>query len=267
MINLYGNHSAVFRELYSLIFDGMVFGATSAILALLISPLQYVKIMKQETGKHYLVICRDSYRNYGIAIFFRAAIQYAMLNFVSSASFGISHYFSSKAISQVASFSIALAPVLRSLIGGFMETLLTFQIEIKEINKNKGNNSKNERNFLTIILLVFLRNSLFWLGATSAFELSGHAQLPPSYTFWLTFVFGLVAGVISTPVDALATRICGSQERIGVVKSLYRILRYDRDIAFAGTFVRIVQIILYTVLTEWVMEGTKEWFNIVFAVV
>ncbi|WP_338364824.1 hypothetical protein [Candidatus Xenohaliotis californiensis] len=255
----------ILSELYHLSFEGIVFGATAAILSLLIAPMQYLKIMRQETGKKYLNIAKNSYKMHGISVFFRAAIAYSLLNFVSSASFGVSNYFSNLLLKDKQ--LLFFAPMLRSLLGGLIETLATLRIEIREINKNKGNNNKNETSLLTMALLILMRNSVFWLGATISFEITKTFNLNAIIVFWLTLLTGLFAGILSTPVDAVATRVCGAEKTINIINACHQIIKGDRNIVFAGTVIRIQQIILYTILTEWVMEGSKQWINIVFSII
>lgn len=242
------------EQIYKLLQEILWFGSTAALLGILISPVQYLKIIKQETHAAYLKILRQSIRDKGIKILFRSCIPFAQLNFLINGAFGIAHYISNMILDE--NSSVIVSAITRAILGSIIETLLTVNTEVREITRNKLEYMHKKGRASSIIMPAFLRNAIPWFAAALAHEISIRTDWEG---FALSFILGLSAGIISTPLDVMVTQSCGAQDDMSMLRRMNIAVKTKGfESVYAGTAMRILQIIAFVMLTEWVMKVLSE---------
>ena len=240
-----------------ILYESFVFGITAAITATFLAPLQFMKIIRQETLDNYRDIARDSFSRGKFKIFFRGAVPYAVLQFVSSAAFGVSNFTSGIILEHSESFLAAV--LVRSLLGGALETAATISTEVREISRNKGELMQSKGRASSIVLPIWIRNSIFWFASALSFEIYKRTHITSSQSAALAFLLGVVAGVLSIPPDLLATQSCGAAKDIGIMARFRGLMQINGvDKAFAGAKIRIIQIALFSLVTECVMTAMNK---------
>ena len=238
--------------LLGIVYHGLVFGVGSAIVAVILSPAQYVKVVKQELVLGYMRIITQSYNSGGLRIFFRGCGPYALMQFVSSFSFGVAEYLSNIIILSMGS-GILLSVTLRAILGGALETVTTVYYEMQEIARNKGDLLLSKVGVSQVFFVIFLRNILFWLAPSLSFELTSHFSLSYGEVFLLSCVLGLLAGIITTPLDVIATKNCGGTGDLSVLFRLRNIVRQgELEVVFAGAYIRVAQIMIYSIQAAFI---------------
>lgn len=236
-------------QIYELILSSLFFGTLSAITALTISPLQFVKIIRQETGKLYMKIVVLYLKEQGIKVFFRGAIPYTVMQFISSMSFGVTDYLSNLFLNNTSNF--VSETFIRAGLGGVFETIVTIYYELKEITRNKGELIHSKPSISSIIIPVCFRNTIFWCAAIIAYQLSLQFSLTTFTSLILAFTFGIVFALFSIPFDVVATQSCGAYEKMCMLTRLHKIiLERGKTHVFAGSLIRIIQIAIFSTVTE-----------------
>ena len=234
------------------LYNSLLFGITAAIIAVLISPLQFIKIIRQETLNGYKIIIANAFNQGKLKIFFRGAAPYALLQFISSAAFGFSDFLSNIILQN--NKNLLLAVLIRSLLGGTLETIATISTEVREISRNKGELMKKKGKPSSILLPIWIRNSIFWIASTLSFEIYQYTNITASQSAILAFFLGIIAGIFSIPPDLLATQNCGAEQNMTAIARLNMIIKQNGiDKTFAGTKIRIIQIALFSLTTEYIM--------------
>jgi hypothetical protein len=249
---------SLYVVLATIIYSAMIFGVSGGIGAFFISPLQYLKVVRQETNMKYCSIAQNSYRNYGIAVFFRGAIPYTLLNFISSFAFGISDYLSSSFLLHLAINlsieNIFISIVIRAIFGGLVETFTTIYFETKEIAFNKGDLMSHPAKIMQIFGFVLLRNVIFWVGSALSFELSLRLKISYCFSGIIAFIIGIIVGIISTPFDVLATLACGSSEDKNFCERSIDFFIYSKfSNIFSGCSIRLFEVAFYTMISSLAM--------------
>lgn len=245
-------------EIYNLFFAGLIYGLISAITAIFLTPLQYIKVQRQDTQISYKDVIGNAMKNHAnkIGIFFCGCVPYVILNFISSASFGIFDYLSNF-ITTNWHCCIITTIIVRTLIGGLGETLGTIYFEIKEVIQNKEIKYA-ETNFVTILVLIFLRNSITWFAAILVYELAEKYHFSQIDSIIYSFILGIIFGVLTTPFDVLITRNCGVVKQESLWQQIHHIIcesKYDET--FSGASIRLIQIGVYSVTTLLTMMFLK----------
>ena len=239
------------------LYESFVFGITAAMIAAFLAPLQFIKIIRQETLGNYRDIVRKAFSQGKFKIFFRGVTPYVILQFVSSAAFGVSNFVSGIILEYNKGFLIAV--LIRSLLGGVLETTATVFTEVREISRNKGELMKSKGRASSIFLPILIRNSIFWLASALSFEIHKRTHIASLQSAVLAFLLGVVAAVISIPHDLLATQSCGAESDMGVVARFKKIVQiHGVDKAFAGIKIRIIQIAMFSLVTECVMTAVNK---------
>ena len=238
------------EQLYKLLQEILWFGGTAALLGVFLSPIQYLKILKQETHTPYSTILSQSIKRKGIKILFCSCIPFAQLNFLINGAFGIAYYISDIILAE--NSSAIISAITRAVLGSIIETLLTVNTEVREITRNKLEYMHKKGRVASIVLPGFLRNMIPWFAAAFAHEISIRTDWNG---FVLSFALGLIAGIISTPLDVMVTQSCGAQDNMSMFSRM-KIAVQTKGIesVYAGTAMRILQIVAFVMLTEWVMK-------------
>lgn len=266
-----------------LIIEGLFFGLLAALAAFIISPVQYLKIIRQETGAAYTKILKTTLREKNpLKVFYRGALPYTIMNFLSNAAFGLSDYISNLILHSnnnsnilnisnidpniasgadiainniiIINYSLFTGVALRSFLGGIIETLFTIYPEIQEILRNKGQLVKDYsnsffKNASKIIFPIFFRNSIAWVGITLSYEISIRYSVELKYSIILSLIIGLIFGFFSLPLDVIVTQNCGGITNLSVLQRLSQIFRKDQSRLLAGATIRIGQICIFTLVT------------------
>ena len=146
--------------------------------------------MRQQTGEKYSYIIRKYFLKDGIAPFYRGAYPYAKLNLYSSAAFGVSEFFMIAILKKFGFEVTILGTLLRALSAGILETILTVRAEVKEISRNKAEFMKSDGTVRSIIEMIFIRNTLFWLGSLLSFYFINKSGLSDFSGTILSFALG-----------------------------------------------------------------------------
>ncbi|KYH12838.1 hypothetical protein [Neorickettsia sp. 179522] len=227
----------------------LVYASFAAVVAFAIAPLQYLKIIRQETASSYssIFFCAFEKGGAAIGIFFGGAIPYVTMNFLANLSFGFSDRISE--IVLPVQYGILVGIFVRAFLGGAIETLFTIYPEVREIVRNKGDLAVGKGRVLSILFPAFLRNSVAWLGATSSYEISTRLFLSLDKSLFLSVVLGLVFGVISIPLDVLVTQNCAAREELPLLRRVLLVATDSSSKFFLGSTIRILQISIYTAVT------------------
>ena len=243
--------------------SGILYGILAGFLAALISPLQFLKVLKQKSGKSYKLIMIDSFRMGGIKIFYRAAYPYMIMNFMTNMSFGFADYIAIILLNvnlldgffNIAYFSspvfvILKSILLRSIVGGFIETIMTFYHEVSEINYNNGYLKKLRRKDIPLFSFLLIRNIFAWGGAVISYEIIQLYMLNGiMFDILVGVLFGIIFAFISLPFDVIVTIRCGEDYQYNIWRQLLIVFRENRNHVFAGFTIRSIQIVLYTLWT------------------
>ena len=236
---------------YELLKESFTFGTICAIIAVMISPLQFIKIIRQQTGESYAKIVKENYKKHGIAVFYRGAYPYGKLQFLSSFSFGFSEFC---CIFFLTKFNLELsfaAIFIRAISAGLFETTLSVKAEMQEISRNKGDLMKQKGTVASILEAIFMRNTLFWMASLVSFYFINKMSLSGLAGGLLAFVLGIIFAVITIPIDLVATHNCGDDEKHSVFSRIKKILTTKGCYSsiYYGSFVRVFQISIFTVVT------------------
>lgn len=236
--------------------EALVFGVLAAILAILISPLQFLKIQKQETGQNYLTLLKARYKQYGVLVFFSGAIPYALLQFFSSASFGVSEFFSTVILNQLGMQVSFIAVLFRTLMAGVIETSSTIFFEMKEIEKNKINLLEADPKVKTIFFPLLLRNSFYWLGSLVSIYIIKVLEIKYSYctchteNILISFFIGVIFAVLTIPFDVVTTQNLGSSDNLSILQRLKKnVFEGGYVEIFRGSLMRILISTCFTICT------------------
>lgn len=227
------------------------FGGLSAITAIVISPLQFLKIIRQQTGGKYSVISKKYFEKEGIKPFFRGAMPYAKLQFFSSAAFGFSEFFMVMILKKFGIEVALIGILLRALSAGVLETSFTIRSEVKEISRNKGELMKKDGTVNSIIGAIFIRNIVFWMGSLLTVYFIEKAHLSNSTGIVLSFGLGIIIAILTIPIDMAATHNCGDDVKYSTFKRIRKIIQDGGGYSssYYGSLMRILQIAIFTLVT------------------
>jgi hypothetical protein len=228
------------------------FGGLSAITAIIISPLQFLKVIRQQTGAQYSEICQKYFKEDGLKPFFRGAIPYAKLQFYSSSAFGLNEFFMVMILKQFGLEVTLIGILIRALSAGVTETAFTVNAEVKEISRNKGELMKQDGTIKSIIESIFLRNVLFWMGSLFTLYFINKANLSNFSGGILAFMLGIVIAIVTIPIDMAATHNCGDDTKYSTFKRIKKIIQDGGGYSssYYGSLMRIIQIAIFTLVTS-----------------
>lgn len=243
------------QVLISTIESGLIYGLIAALVAIILTPTQYLKVQRQEFGVSYPQIIRKSWKKDGIRAFFCGCLPYVIWNAISSASFGLFDYIALKAVHNW-NLTLWWAIFFRIIMGGLSETLGTIYFEIKNILQSKIISEKKIHiDFLTVSILLFIRNSVNWIAAIIIVRIIPIYHLNNAQINYMSFTLGVVFGVLSTPLDILITKNCGTcSEQKNIFRQLFEIcFRTNYRQIFNGGLMRFIQTGIYAIMTTLTM--------------
>lgn len=234
-----------------LIKNVVYFGGISALTAASVSPMQFLKIIRQQTGEKYFYIMKKYFLKDGFAPFYRGAYPYAKINLYSSAAFGVSEFFMIALLKKFGFEVTIIGTLSRALSAGILETLLTARSEVKEISRNKAEFMKSDGTVRSIIEMIFIRNTLFWLGSLLSFYFISKSGLSDFSGTLLSFGLGIVFAIITIPFDIAATHSCGDDIHYSTFKRIKKIVNEGNGYSatFHGSIMRILQMAIFTSTT------------------
>jgi hypothetical protein len=234
----------------SLLKEAFIFGTLSCITAIAISPLQFMKRMRQQTGNDYSKIAKENYKKSGIKVFYRGAYPYGQLQFLSSFSFGLSEFCCIFVLKKYNLDTSFIAVLIRAISAGIFETVFTARAEVQEISKNKGELMKQRGTIASILEAIFMRNVLFWIGPLLSFYFINKAHLSGLTSGFVAFVIGIIFGVLTIPFDLVATHNCGDDEKYSVFSRIKKVLSEGQySSIYYGSMMRIIQNSIFTIVT------------------
>ncbi|MBX9889892.1 MAG: hypothetical protein K2X94_01325 [Amoebophilaceae bacterium] len=243
--------------LYHFFVDPMSHGMACLILAYLLAPTQFVKVVYQETKQPYLHIIKQYLAARNFKIFFSGARMYALRQFIAAFAFGISHWLYLFSISCYAISNIVLLVVWQSFVVAVVETVITIYTEMKEIAANKGDLMKRKEAISAIITPIFLRNFIAGSAPVLACEVSKQLavyaivkQMGGICTNTVVCILvSIVISTLSIPFDLIATQNCGSAVPMTWIGRLRHIIMVEKKcmVLFNGLGMRIMQIIPYSI--------------------
>ncbi len=237
-------------QFFSLLKEAFIFGFLSCITAIIISPLQFIKIIRQQTGDSYSRIIKENYKKHGMRVFYRGGYSYGQFQFLSSFSFGVSEFCCIFFLKKFSLDMSLIAVFIRAISAGIFETTLTVKSEVQEIAKNKGDLMKKEGTISSIFEAAFIRNTVFWMASLLAFYFIKKMSLSGFEGGFLAFIFGIIFAIATIPVDLVATHNCGDDERHSVYSRLKKVLSEGNySSMYNGSLMRVIQISIFTIVT------------------
>jgi hypothetical protein len=224
------------------------------ILEIIICPLQVLKINKQETGDSYKNII-SKIKQYGSFILFQC-YTYSIIR--SFSNFYILIFFIGfigyNEIIDNSLFSRIFIGYFIVLIFGFLQTLLTFIPETKQIIKSKISGVNNHLNLRLIFFLMLIRNLiilfgvyffLFFFTFLSRINLHIYSEL---FILLIPILFILA----SVPFDVMVTQMCSSDKKINITQKIKEL----KLSCFRGGSIFLIQnIILYIPILVLLMSS------------
>lgn len=247
----------ILNSLLEILKDGFIFGLIGFVISFITIPLIFLKTHRQQTGSNYTKIFQEKITQSGWLVFYSGALPYAILNFISSACFGISESISVPILQK---FDLAYQPIgiiIRTIFLGFTETLLIIYFDLKTISKQKKEFLLQKPNILSIALPSFLRNTVIWGGATSSiyviYYLTNNAQfltITYSLKIIISFILGISFAILALPFDLVSTQVVGCNKKISLIKRLKENIKEHGIIRLChGGLVRVIVLGIFTVAT------------------
>jgi hypothetical protein len=225
------------------------FGITGALIGILVNPLQFLKIIRQQTGQKYQEIIINSYNKYGIKVFYRGLKSYMILNFLVNAAFGISEFMSYMILSSFNLQFTIFGIFTRILFAASIETIFTAKTEVQTISKYKGDLMKKSGEVSSILASIFTRNIINWMGSLIAIYLIYKFQLSYFYGFFISLIVGMIFAIATLPFDIVATHNCGDIEKLSIFQRLKKISFESGGYqeAYRGSLMRIIMMTCYSI--------------------
>ncbi len=226
-----------------------IYGSAAALIGALVYPMQFLKVIRQQTGAEYLDIIEQNYKTSGVKNFYRGVFAYMIIQFFSNTSFAISEFFSLKFLSIYGAELTIFGILFRGFLASILETAMTIKSEVDVISANKGELMKKSGEISAIIASIFIRNSAIWFGSLWSIYFINKFHMNDLSSFFLSFVVGIIFGIISLPLDIVATHNCGDIEKLSIFQRLKKIsFESDGYVAmYRGSIMRVIMMTCYSV--------------------
>lgn len=234
---------------FEMIYVACIYGIVAMVVALIISPLQFLKVQRQQTHRGYFHLFCDFVKSKGFLILYIGALPYAYMSFLSNFAFGFSDYFFTYIDRNIVLSSFSRVMILSS-IGGILETLFIFYPEVNEICSNKLYLLETDKKlYFRLIPDMVLRNSVSWIAVALMFEIDSIFNLSFVLSGFCGAIFSILFSLISIPLDIAITRNCGAKLHINTVRMISSIIKQRKSYIFLGAMMRIIQIVIFTLTT------------------
>lgn len=240
--------------LYRFFFDPLAHGIASIIVAYLVAPAQFVKVVYQETGESYSSIVTRCIRAKNFKLLFSGAHIYTLRQFIAALAFGVSQWLFLCSTGYYAITNFTLLVIWECFLAGMVETLVTIYSETKEIAANKGPLMKRKEKVMDILTPILLRNILGGSASILAYEFTKDIS-GIGANMVVSALLGIAVSALTIPFDLIATQNCGSEVRMTWIGRLKHNITVEKKFfaIFNGLTMRILQIVPYSVSHSLVM--------------
>jgi hypothetical protein len=150
-------------------------------------------------------------------------LPYAILNFISSACFGISESISIPVLQKLNIDAYGSVGIIsRTLFLGLLETSLIIYFDLKTIAQQKSEFLIHKPSLLSIALPSLFRNTVIWAGTTVSifiiyhFEHSFGLHLAFQWKTLLSFILGIIFALLALPFDIVCTQAVGAEFKMSI---------------------------------------------------
>ena len=240
--------------IYRFFIDPLAHGMACMIVAYLVAPAQFVKVVYQETGESYTSIVRRCIRSGNIKLFFSGAHIYALRQVIAALAFGVSQWLFLCSNDYYTITNFTLLVIWECFLAGMVETIVTVYSEAKEIAANKGALMKRKEKVMDIFTPILLRNILSGSACILAYEFTKDID-----GVWINMmvstVLGTAVSALTMPFDLIATQNCGSDVPMTWIGRLKHNITVEKKFCtiFNGLTMRILQIVPYSIAHSLVM--------------
>ena len=240
--------------LYHFFFDPLAHGIVCMIVAYLVAPAQFIKVVHQETGEPYASIINRYIHGGNIKLFFSGAHIYAFRQVIAALSFGLAQWLFLCSINYYPITYFTLLISWECFLAGIVETIVTVYSETKEIAANKGPFIKRKERIMDIFTPVLLRNIISASPCILAYALTKHLN-GIGINIMVNTLLGIAASALTMPFDLIATQNCGAEVRMTWIGRLKHNIIVEKNFfaIFNGLTMRILQIVPYSIAHGLVM--------------
>jgi hypothetical protein len=187
-------------------------------------------------------------------IFFSGAHIYALRQFISASSFGISQWLYLSSLRCCSMTNFIFLTIWQCLLVGITETAITIHSETKEIAANKGALMKRKGEIKDIFTPLLLRNIFAGSAPILAYEVTKYMS-GILMNIVICTLFAIAVATLTMPFDLIATQNCGSAVRMTWIDRLKQnvIVEKQFHVIFNGLTMRILQIVPYSIAHSLVM--------------
>ncbi|WP_243517383.1 MULTISPECIES: hypothetical protein [unclassified Candidatus Cardinium] len=240
--------------IYHFFIDPLAHGMACMIVAYLVTPAQFVKVVYQETGESYTSIVKRCIRTRNVKLFFSGAHIYALRQVIAALAFGLSQWLFLCSTGYYTINNFTLLVIWECFLAGMVETMVTVYSEAKEIAANKGALMKRKEKVMDIFTPILLRNIVSASACILAYEFTKDIN-----GVWINMLvstlLGIVVSALTMPFDLIATQNCGSEVPMTWIGRLKHNMAVEKQFftIFNGLTMRILQIVPYSVAHSLVM--------------
>jgi hypothetical protein len=240
--------------LYRFFLDPLSHGVACFLLAYVLAPTQFVKIVYQETNESYTAIIRRYLQARNFKVFFSGAHIYALRQFISASSFGFSQWLYLSSLRFCPVSHIVLLMIWQSFLVGVVETVITLYSETKEIEANKRELLKRKAEMKDIFTPLLIRNILAGSAPILAYEVTKNMEGWVA-NMVICALLAIAVSALTMPFDLIATQNCGSAVRMTWIGRLRQTIVVEKQFwsIFNGLAMRILQIVPYSIAHSVVM--------------
>lgn len=240
--------------LYRLFLNPLAHGIACMIVAYLVAPTQFVKVIYQETRASYTSIVTKHIRARNFRIFFSGAHIYAFRQFIAALAFGMAQWLYLSSLRCFPLTNFILLVTWQCFLAGIVETVVTVYSEAQEIAANKGTLMKRKAKISDIFTPLLLRNILAGSAAILAYEITKNMS-GIATNMLVSAILGIAVSALTMPFDLIATQNCGSEVPMTWIGRLKQNIIVEKKfgVIFNGLAMRILQIVPYSVAHSLVM--------------
>jgi hypothetical protein len=226
--------------------ETFIYGLSGFLIAILVTPLYFLKTQRQSTGKSYYEILNlikinsknQNNKFYFAKVIFSGVFYIAILNAYASMIFGLVEGFSIPLIPsffKIDSYSIS-GILIRTLLIGFFESIINVYFDYKAISNEKiafsGKETYLGTNLIIFSFLSFLKNTIGWTSTTFSifiiYQLRAKFFIELSYlnSSLLSFFIALFFSSLLLPFDVICVKTVGAGKKknlLEIIKELFKI--------------------------------------------
>lgn len=252
------NSSDLFIKIFILIKEILIFGSVGFFVSIIAAPLAFLRTQRQQTGDDYLSLIKKNKEKYGYSVFFSGFFYYAIMNAISSGSFGLVEGLSIPLIKwqNLDPYSF-FGILLRTLFLGTFETILIVYFDYKAIQSQKIGLLENKKlKILSFFTPSFIKNTIIWGGTTfSIFIIYKLYESFPDINYMIkiliSFTFGVLFATAALPFDVICVKRVGvydhERSMISILKECIQADGLKR--IFAGGMMRVLILGIFTIST------------------